>query len=259
MRSAWRDRSSRSAASSTSRTIGRSGSTTQPSHVPNDEPAGIDSEPGMCAGGVRRAATARRRRSGAAPERALQRRRRPVARPPARRPPSSGGPGLVHRPHPGEVAREGRLAGEQRAGERVDLHRRRAAGRGAARSRSSTTRSTRSRSSTASRRRGSGRPSPNPRGGGARRGASGTSSAAYGRRVLGAEQVGPPDRPDQQRAPGQQQERLVGARRVGDGIADVLRRVPGRVERPEADRSRPRTPRRRGPAGARGRARRRPR
>ncbi len=60
-------------------------------------------------------------------------------------------------------------------------------------------------------------------------------SAAYGRGVLGAEQVGPPDRPDQQRAAGQQQERLVGARRVGDRIADVLGRVPGRVERPEAE------------------------
>ena len=54
--------------------------------------------------------------------------------------------------------------------------------------------------------------------------------------VFGAEQVGPPDRPDQQRAAGQQQERLVGTRGVGHGVADVLGRVPGRVERPEADR-----------------------
>ena len=61
-------------------------------------------------------------------------------------------------------------------------------------------------------------------------------SAAYAPGVFRAEQVGPPDRPDQQRAPGQQQERLVRTRRVRDGVADVLGRVPGRVERPEADR-----------------------
>ncbi len=30
-------------------TIGRSASTTQPSHVPNDDPAGIDREPGTWA------------------------------------------------------------------------------------------------------------------------------------------------------------------------------------------------------------------
>ena len=34
---------------STISTIGRSASTTQPSHVPNDDPAGIDSEPGTWA------------------------------------------------------------------------------------------------------------------------------------------------------------------------------------------------------------------
>ena len=55
--------------------------------------------------------------------------------------------------------------------------------------------------------------------------------------VFGAEQVGAPDRPDQQRYAGQQQERLLGARRVGDGIADVLGRVPRSVERPEPDRA----------------------
>ena len=53
--------------------------------------------------------------------------------------------------------------------------------------------------------------------------------------VFRAEQVGPPDRPDQQRAPGQQQEGLVGTRRVRHRVADVLGRVPRRVERPEAD------------------------
>ncbi len=58
-----------------------------------------------------------------------------------------------------------------------------------------------------------------------------------GPRVLRAEQVGPPDRADQQRATGQDQYRLVGPRRVGDRVADVLRRVPGRVERPEAERA----------------------
>ena len=45
--------------------------------------------------------------------------------------------------------------------------------------------------------------------------------------VLGAEQVRPPDGPDQQRPAGQDQERLVGPRRVGNGIADVLGRVAG--------------------------------
>ena len=55
--------------------------------------------------------------------------------------------------------------------------------------------------------------------------------------MLRAEQVGPPDSADQQRAAGQQQERLVGPGGVRDGIADVLRGVPRRVERPEADRA----------------------
>ena len=58
-----------------------------------------------------------------------------------------------------------------------------------------------------------------------------------GSRVLGPEQVGPPDGADEQRAAGQEQERLVGARRVGDGVADVLGRVARGVERPEPDRT----------------------
>ena len=53
--------------------------------------------------------------------------------------------------------------------------------------------------------------------------------------VLGAEQVRPTDRSDEQRPTGQQQERLVRACRVGDRVADVLGRVPGRVEGREPD------------------------
>ncbi len=166
-------------------------------------------------------------------------------------PPSSGGPGLVDRPHPGEVARDGRLAGEQRPGEGVDLHR--AEQRVVA--------------PLVADRRPRGRRDPRRA---QRPGAVGrvdhdrvlvaeehVVERAVHRRgerrgVLRAEQVGPPDRADQQRAAGQQQERLVGPGRVGDRVADVLRRVAGRVERPEADRADVERVAVARPAGARG-------
>ena len=86
-------------------------------------PAGIDSEPGTCAGGVRRAASAHRRSSAPRPSALVQ----PVAgqrRDLRHDPAEQRRPGLVHRSHPGEVARDRRLAGQQRPRERVDLHRR---------------------------------------------------------------------------------------------------------------------------------------
>ena len=55
--------------------------------------------------------------------------------------------------------------------------------------------------------------------------------------VLRAEQVRPPDGADEQRAAGQQQERLVGTGRVGHRVADVLGGMAGRVERREPDRT----------------------
>jgi hypothetical protein len=54
--------------------------------------------------------------------------------------------------------------------------------------------------------------------------------------VLRAEQVGPSDRPDQERAAGQQQEGLIRARGVRDCVAHVLGGVARRIERSEADR-----------------------
>ncbi len=51
-----------------------------------------------------------------------------------------------------------------------------------------------------------------------------------------AEEVRPPDRADEHRSAGQQQERLVRAGRVGDRIAHVLGRMAGRGQGPEADR-----------------------
>ena len=122
MRSAWRARSSRWGWASTRRTIGRSGSATQPSHVPNDEPAGIDSEPGMCSRAWwrgERASTISAPRPSAAsnpsPDNGA------IS---GTTPPSNGGPAWFDRSHPGEVARDGRLAAEQRPCERIDLHRR---------------------------------------------------------------------------------------------------------------------------------------
>ena len=107
------------------------------------------------------------------------------------------------------------------------------AGCGDARSRSSSAASTRSRSSRASRHHGSGGPPRSPRSGGGRRGASGTSGARTGPRAS-PEQVGPSDRarPAANRHCSSRH-RLVGAGRVGDRVADVLGRVPGRVERAE--------------------------
>ena len=52
-------------------------------------------------------------------------------------------------------------------------------------------------------------------------------------RVLRPEQVRPADRPDEQRAAGEQEQRLVGPRPVGDRVGDVLRRVARRLENGE--------------------------
>jgi hypothetical protein len=54
-------------------------------------------------------------------------------------------------------------------------------------------------------------------------------------RVLRAQQVRPADGPDEQRAAREQEERLIGAGRVGHGVRDVLRRVPRRVEHRELE------------------------
>ena len=55
-------------------------------------------------------------------------------------------------------------------------------------------------------------------------------ACAYGDRVLGAEQVGPPDGADEEGPAGEQQQGFVGSGRVGDRVGDVLRGVAGRVE-----------------------------
>ena len=150
------DRPSQSPARSTTRTSGRSGSTTQPSHVPNDDPAGIESEPGICDVAWRTATEARRRGRPAAI--AARARRRPVACDPEPRPPSSRGPSWLV----GRIRAKYRgIAGwpaEQHPRERVHVRRadhRVVAALVADRRRSA---STRSRSSRATRRRGSDRP-----------------------------------------------------------------------------------------------------
>ena len=141
-------------------------------------------------------------------------------------------PGLVHRSHPREVAREAS------AGRRAAPARRRrspsapGAGRGAARSRSSTTTSRRSRSSTATRRRGSGRPCTE-----SSCGSSDVVERAVHRRARTAARCprragrsARPHRPAATRrsaAGTARPARAVSATRV----ADVLRRVAGRVER----------------------------
>ncbi len=142
---------------------------------------------------------------------------------------------LVERPHPREVARERGLAGEQRPREDLDLHR------------------CQQRVVTAFEADG------RPRRRGGARGAQ--RSGAVGRvdhhRILvaqehvvervihrrgqrpslvRAEQIRPPDRADEHRSAGQEQERLVRPGRVGDRIADVLGRMAGRRKGPEADR-----------------------
>jgi hypothetical protein len=57
-----------------------------------------------------------------------------------------------------------------------------------------------------------------------------------GDRVHRTEEVRPAHRANEQRAPGQEQERLVGPRQVGRGVGHVLGRVARRVEDREPDR-----------------------
>ena len=143
--------------------------------------------------------------------------------------------GLVERPHPREIARERRLPGEQRPGEQLDLHRRQ--------------------QRVVATFEPDGRPRRRRRAGRAQRprpvgridhhrilvrqqhvveGAVHRRGERLG--VFGAEKVRPPDRAHEHRAAREQQERLVGARRVGDGVADVLGCVAGRGQGAEADR-----------------------
>ena len=236
------------------RTIGASASTTQPSQVPNDGPAGIDSEPGTwrraCLAGDRVSTTTAPRPSAVVQPGAEQRLDGRDARAQESR------SGLVDRPHPREVARDRRLPGQQRPREGLHLHRRQervvaalvADGR--------------------PRRRGDPGRAQRP-------GAVGrvdhdrvlvrqqdvVERAVHRLRerpgVVRPEQVGPPDRADQQRAAGQEQERLVAAGRVGDRVADVLRRVARACPGSRTGPPRRRTRRRRVPGGARGRGRRR--
>ena len=101
---------------------GVSTSTIQPSQVPNDGPAGIDSESGIARHGMR-LGRPRVDHDGATPQRRLEAvagQWLDLGHPPAEQRRAR----LVERPHPREVARERRLPGEQRAGERVDVHRR---------------------------------------------------------------------------------------------------------------------------------------
>ena len=99
--------SSQSSGSSRTSTSGRSGSTTQPSHVPNDEPDGIDSEPGTCASG--------RPAAGVDDERAA----RDAARPP--RPPSGASPARrrAAAARPGSSGASGRSSAETSADRRA--------------------------------------------------------------------------------------------------------------------------------------------
>ena len=103
-------------------TTGWSRSTARPSQVPNDGP-----EPDRGRDGTRAAAwsAAGRASTSVAPATTLRSEPRPdpAASASGTPPPSSGGPGLVRRAHPGEVARDRRLAGQQRPREVVDVHR----------------------------------------------------------------------------------------------------------------------------------------
>ena len=230
MRSAWRVSTSRSSSCSRTRTIGRSRSTTQPSQVPNESSNGMDNEPGMWPATWVAAAT------GVDDERApgdgrlerLGRERGRLGHVRAEQPRA----GLVRRAHPGEVARDRRLTGQERARELVDLHR--------PQERVVATLEADRRQ----RRRG------DPR----RTERAGPMCRVDGHEVLhreddlveGAvhlvrerdrvglpEQVGPSDGADEQRTATEEGHRLVGAGRVGEGVDDVLGRVPGRVERGE--------------------------
>ena len=168
-------------------------------------------------------------------------------------------PGLVRR------AASGRSSGARPAGRPAVPGRTRrtrpagGAGCSGVRSRSSSSRSSRSRSSTASPRHGSGRRPTKSSWARIRSWSEWNICSAYGRACSTPEQVGPADRPDQERAAGEQQQRLVGPARIGDRVGDVLGRVAGRVDDLEAQRPDAARRRRRPSAGARSPARRPPR
>ena len=122
----------------------------------------------------------------------------------------------------------------------------------AARSRSSIEGVARSPSSTASRRRGSGGRARSPRAAAATSWSEWCIVVGVRDRVVRAEQVGPPDRADEQRAAAEQQHRLVRRAIVSaTRVADVLGRVSGRVEGLEPEPPDVERRRRREPAGAR--------
>ncbi|GIW19982.1 MAG: hypothetical protein KatS3mg065_0278 [Chloroflexota bacterium] len=170
-------------------------------------------------------------RPGLDRRRDLRDRERPRLRHPA---PEEARPGLVRRAHPGEVARKRRLATEEAADEGLDVGRLNhpvvaplvADGR--------------------ERRRGDPRRAE-------RAGAVGREDGdvvlvgeddlvegaihrpGEGDGVLGPEEVGPPDGADEERAAGEEEGRLGGPGRVGDGVGDVLGGVAGRFEGPELE------------------------
>ena len=139
------------------------------------------------------------------------------------------GPGLVHRAHPCEVAGKRGLAGEEDPGELVDLggseHRvvatfeadRRGRGRG--------------NPGRAERARAVGRVHAHEVLVGQDDIVDGVEHLPRERHRVGlAEEVRPPDRADEQRAAGEQEQRLGGPVHVGHGKGDVLRRVAGGLE-----------------------------
>ena len=223
--------SSQSAGESSIRTSGRSGSTTQPNHVPNDEPEGIETRPGHVGHrvGRRRAKVDEDRILVEGGASSLDRQRSRLRRAAAEQPRA----GLVGRAHPREVAREGRLVAKQEPGKAVHVgrldHRVVAAFE----------------ADRGPRRRGDAGRAERTR-------AVGRIDAdevlvrqdhladrsehrpGVWQRVVRSEEVGPADGADEQRPAGEQQERLLGTRRVGDGVGDVLGRVAGGLEGREA-------------------------
>ncbi len=111
IRSAWRIASSQSSGRWRTRTSGRDGSTTQPSHVPNDGPSGTDCEPTRVGDRVIcRRPEVEEQGTGRDLAPGLLEAEWPRLRD---APAEERGPGLVRRAHPGEVPRDGRLATEQ--------------------------------------------------------------------------------------------------------------------------------------------------
>ena len=237
MRRAWRVRSSRSSPS-TIRTIGRSRSTTHPSQVPKDSSRGMESDPGMCPATC--AAPGRASMTSAPLVTAASNASTESAGGIGTVAPSRRGPALVRRSHPGQVARDRGLTGQQGAGERIGVHR--AEQRVVAALEADRRHRRRGDPGRAERAR--------PRGSGwtATKSSIGRITSwrdrciawAKRHRVRLAQQVGATDRADQQRTATEQGDRLVRPARVCERVHDVLRGVSGRVERGEAQLAPPR-------------------